>query len=556
MPGSSSASNPTTTTTYPLTPDESSYSPYPACLAHGHHSRSNSNSVSNGRSASPALSTITTSSHSSSANNTQNHSALLSPFVRNAYSPVAASPPGIADLPAASPVAIRPKQRKQRLFNVDRQAICQYHLANPTARQEDIAARYGVERSTISKILKHKAKWLNVCPEEGLRVAKHRPSKFPEIESSMLSWLHSLHSTAIQGNGNSPNFPKKSPLLSDTRLREKALSLAKEFQIPEDKFKASSGWVENFKHRHGIRNGIWEGAGRSKAIARALGIGAEGRLDQDRAEMDPEPYGDDPETPSEYGGSQRVLRHDSQHVNDLPPQRPGFRRSWTEPSVRVDGVEMSHSSETVHHNYQHQNPRYPSQEGYPPPSQAYEGIPHSSSSSGSDPQGHSSYGHSISHSSSASASHVYQPPVMPPPINTNVAPSHSLQQPTPIDSHPNSFGSASSDHSHSHGESISAHVHRLDDESRPPISPSGRRMVPTIPELPPGINVPPLPPPVLRLPDNSPPSLEDAERSLDRVILFVNTLPPGQEILTQEQKDQLLEIKCVLFKAGAGIPFR
>lgn len=29
--------------------------------------------------------------------------------------------------------------------------------------------------------------------------------------------------------------------------------------IGDDKFKASSGWVENYKHRHGIRKGIWEG---------------------------------------------------------------------------------------------------------------------------------------------------------------------------------------------------------------------------------------------------------------------------------------------------------
>lgn len=38
---------------------------------------------------------------------------------------------------------------------------------------------------------------------------------------------------------------------------------------PEEKFKASSGWVENFKHRHGIRKGIWNGYGQrySQAVA-------------------------------------------------------------------------------------------------------------------------------------------------------------------------------------------------------------------------------------------------------------------------------------------------
>jgi DNA-binding XRE family transcriptional regulator len=61
-----------------------------------------------------------------------------------------------------------------RLYNVDRRAICQFHINNPSLRQEDIARKYGVERSTISKILKNKAKWLYVRPDEELKIAKHR----------------------------------------------------------------------------------------------------------------------------------------------------------------------------------------------------------------------------------------------------------------------------------------------------------------------------------------------------------------------------------------------
>ena len=66
------------------------------------------------------------------------------------------------------------KPRKQRLYNVDRKAICVYHKENPTMRQEDIALKYGVERSTISKILKQKQKWLNVPDGEEVLVAKQR----------------------------------------------------------------------------------------------------------------------------------------------------------------------------------------------------------------------------------------------------------------------------------------------------------------------------------------------------------------------------------------------
>jgi hypothetical protein len=47
------------------------------------------------------------------------------------------------------------------------------------------------------------------------------------------------------------------PPLSDHMIRSRAKEIARSLNIPEDKFKASSGWVENFKHRHNIRRGIW-----------------------------------------------------------------------------------------------------------------------------------------------------------------------------------------------------------------------------------------------------------------------------------------------------------
>ncbi|KAF5369555.1 hypothetical protein D9758_002550 [Tetrapyrgos nigripes] len=232
---------------YPLTPD-SSHSPYflPS------HSRSHSSSYDYVRDPSPALSTNTSLS-SASGPNSQNDSTL------------------------EESITGRPKHRKQRLYNLDRQAICQYHMEHPTARQEDIARQYGVERSTISKILKYKQKWLNISPDETIRVAKHRhvlllsfdasfshsfiyrPSKFPLLELRMVDWI-------------SEDETRTKPL-TDTRLRDKALEIARDLSITEDKFKASSGWVDNFKARHGIRNGDWMGDGKRTKEARALGYG-------------------------------------------------------------------------------------------------------------------------------------------------------------------------------------------------------------------------------------------------------------------------------------------
>ena len=63
---------------------------------------------------------------------------------------------------------------KKRLYNRERKAICKFYQDNPHVRQEDIAAQWGVERSTVSKILKNKEKWLHLPEEEEDQVAKHR----------------------------------------------------------------------------------------------------------------------------------------------------------------------------------------------------------------------------------------------------------------------------------------------------------------------------------------------------------------------------------------------
>lgn len=66
------------------------------------------------------------------------------------------------------------KSRKQRLYSRDRKNICIMARDNPHMRQEDIAARFGVERSTISKILKNKDRWLNVPETEECHVVKFK----------------------------------------------------------------------------------------------------------------------------------------------------------------------------------------------------------------------------------------------------------------------------------------------------------------------------------------------------------------------------------------------
>jgi hypothetical protein len=136
----------------------------------------------------------------------------------------------------------RPKFRKMRLFNGDRKRMCIEHLEHPDWKQEKLAKRFSVERSTVSKILKHKEKWMNVPDADIHRVAKHRPSKFPGIESRLIARLREISQDGT--------------ILSDSLIRAKAKEVAQDLDILDEKFKASSGWVDNFKSRWGIRRGV------------------------------------------------------------------------------------------------------------------------------------------------------------------------------------------------------------------------------------------------------------------------------------------------------------
>lgn len=60
----------------------------------------------------------------------------------------------------------RPKPKKAKLTNALRKEICLYQQQNAHQKQEEIAQRFGVERSTVSKILKEKKTWLNI--EDGI----------------------------------------------------------------------------------------------------------------------------------------------------------------------------------------------------------------------------------------------------------------------------------------------------------------------------------------------------------------------------------------------------
>jgi hypothetical protein len=122
------------------------------------HNHSRSTSSSDLRSASPAVSIASALTSVSSARSAQNSHIF----------------PPLDDSPPLLPETQRLKGRKMRLCNGDRKKMCLEHLANPELKQEQLAQMFSVERSTVSKILKNKDKWMAVAEADINRVAKHR----------------------------------------------------------------------------------------------------------------------------------------------------------------------------------------------------------------------------------------------------------------------------------------------------------------------------------------------------------------------------------------------
>ncbi|SPO20990.1 uncharacterized protein UTRI_00467 [Ustilago trichophora] len=135
--------------------------------------------------------------------------------------------------------SLRMSKQKKKLRNIDRKLICDYSIANPTIKQDAIANEFGIERSTVSKILKQKEKWLAIDPSsDAARIAKHRAVKFPAVEDRLTTWV-----AALKAQGEP---------IRDSTIRNEALRIARELGLGEDKFKASGGWIEKFRERNAI----------------------------------------------------------------------------------------------------------------------------------------------------------------------------------------------------------------------------------------------------------------------------------------------------------------
>lgn len=121
---------------------------------------------------------------------------------------------------------------KVKLSFKDKADIVALHKRDSSLRQEDIARIYGVDRSTISKILINSSRWEN--PQAIFPPAPKPPKtvggRYPAIEELMHPWMDAQ---IAQGRD-----------VRDSKIQERARQFAHEIGYPQERFKASAKWVD------------------------------------------------------------------------------------------------------------------------------------------------------------------------------------------------------------------------------------------------------------------------------------------------------------------------
>ncbi|KAL2164496.1 hypothetical protein VTH06DRAFT_3712 [Thermothelomyces fergusii] len=148
--------------------------------------------------------------------------------------PSIAAPLKTSKLPAIQTTS----QPRKTLTDEDRRAMCQYAEDHPTAKQTDIGARFGVERSTVSKVLRNKEKYLNLEERSSSPVKRSSKGKGANVEKALINYVQKAKKNGIA--------------VTRETLKEKALaftSLASGDSLIEF---TSSAWLEKFMSKHGI----------------------------------------------------------------------------------------------------------------------------------------------------------------------------------------------------------------------------------------------------------------------------------------------------------------
>ncbi|OQR99970.1 transcriptional regulator ATRX-like [Thraustotheca clavata] len=133
-----------------------------------------------------------------------------------------------------------PKKKSKELSVPEKIALIT-HASRGHPTNSKLAKQFGVSSATVSRILKRKHEYLTLS--KSLTRDNVRKRKFRSDSNALLnSLVYKWYQDSIARNMH----------VSGPMLRDKALRLAAELEITD--FKASNGWIDNFRQRYHIGN--------------------------------------------------------------------------------------------------------------------------------------------------------------------------------------------------------------------------------------------------------------------------------------------------------------
>ncbi|KAF5000232.1 hypothetical protein FDECE_11259 [Fusarium decemcellulare] len=176
--------------------------------------------------------------------NTTWPSQLTNPTPSGSYSAPPLSMTPATSAPPVDPPRLPAQHEKSRktLTTEQKRAMCQFHEDNPGTRQADIGARFGVERSTVSKVLRHKDQYLKRDQEPDNAAAKRGKGKHPDFDRTLSNYVRRQQQRGFK--------------VSDEEIMEQARLFAHASGNQENVLNGlTSSWLQKFKQKHGIGAG-------------------------------------------------------------------------------------------------------------------------------------------------------------------------------------------------------------------------------------------------------------------------------------------------------------
>lgn len=176
--------------------------------------------------------------------NTTWPSQLTNPTPSGSYSAPPVSIPPVSSAPPVDPPRLPAQHEKSRktLTTEQKRAMCQFHEDNPGTRQADIGARFGVERSTVSKVLRQRDQYLKRDQEPDHAALKRAKGKHPDFDRTLSNYVRRQQQRGFE--------------VADEEIMEQARLFAHASGNQESLLNSlTSSWLQKFKQKHGIGAG-------------------------------------------------------------------------------------------------------------------------------------------------------------------------------------------------------------------------------------------------------------------------------------------------------------